>query len=311
MMRKILLGTLLLAMTTGCGARMAAADGSERGGGMFGLRSMMGAFSDDDGGGDVKLPAGVRVERDISYGPDPKQRYDVYRRAGSERAAPVIVMVHGGAWMYGDKASGGIVNNKVARWVPKGYVFVSVNYPLSPQANPVEQARNVAKAMAQIQSTASSWGGDPDRVLLMGHSSGAHLVALIAASPAIAEEAGVKPWLGTVALDSAAMDVPSIMNRRHYRFYDKVFGDDPSLWRRASPIDQLSGKPRPIMLVCSSERDDSCPQANKFAAKIDALGGKVRVYPVALKHKQINENLGTDEAYTGAVETFMRTLGLP
>lgn len=257
----------------------------------------------------IALPPGVRVERDIAYGPDASQRIDVYLPPHPASAA-VIFMVHGGAWMVGDKASVNVVENKMKRWVPEGFIMVSVNYPLSPKADPVEQAHDVAKALAFAQSKAKSWGGDPARFVVMGHSAGAHLVSLLGADPSIATREGAKPWLGTISLDSAAYDVPRIMEARHYRFYDRVFKNDPDYWRKASPIYRISPEGAPMMLVCSSERQDSCPQARSFAEKMSAKGRKVTVFPVALTHPEINKTLGLPGEYTDAVNSFLRSLGV-
>jgi arylformamidase len=261
--------------------------------------------------GSVALPPGARAERDLAYGSDPQQRLDVYLPANASKA-PIVLMVHGGAWMIGDKGNRGVVPNKVARWLPRGYIFASANYRMDrSRPNPLQQADDVARALAFVQQKAASWGGDPARVLLMGHSAGAHLVALLAADPHIAERQGAKPWLGTVPLDSAAYDLLPLMERRHFRFYDRVFGSDPKVWQDNSPYHRLNGTPGPLLLVCSSKRDDSCTQAQRFAAKVSATGAKVSVLPMALNHGQINGQLGLPGAYTEQVEAFMKSLGLP
>lgn len=255
------------------------------------------------------LPESVAVRQDLAYGADPAQRVDVYLPR-APRAAPVLFMVHGGAWMLGDKAHGGVVANKVGRWVPKGYILVSVNYRLSPP-EPLQQARDVAKALAFTQREAGGWGGDANRIVVVGHSAGAHLVALLAADPQLTTAEGARPWLGTVALDSAAYDVEEIMRGRHFRFYDRVFKDDPAYWRSASPLHRLTTTPRPLLAVCSSQRRRSCPQAQAFARKVTALGGRAEVLPVAKSHKEINHELGLPGPYTDAVEAFIRSLGMP
>jgi acetyl esterase/lipase len=260
-------------------------------------------------GGAAAVPSGADVRRDIAYGNDPAQRLDVYSLPGAHNA-PVILMVHGGGWRLGDKASSRVIENKVGYWVPKGYIFVSVNYRFSPQANPVEEANDIAKALAFAQAQAVSWGGDSARFVLMGHSAGAHLVSMLAADPAIAAKAGAKPWLGTVSLDSAAYDMVSIMENRHFCLYDDVFGSDRSLWAAASPTLIIKAAPAPMLLVCSTRRSDSCSQADAFATKANGLGGKVIVLPEDLTHMQINANLGAAGDYTDKVEAFMRALGL-
>ena len=208
----------------------------------------------------LHLPAGVRRIADVAYGTDPRQRFDVYLPEAPLAAnAPLIVMVHGGAWMIGNKAMPQVVENKAARWVTRGAVLVSVNYRLVPQVGPLDEADDVVHALAKVQQLAPSWGADPQRLVLMGHSAGAHLVALLGASPSLAQRAGATAWLGTVALDSAALNLPALMQQRHARFYDRVFGSDPALWRAASPYDALGAGAPPLLLVCSTQRGDgSC-----------------------------------------------------
>ena len=261
---------------------------------------------------EAALPPGASVQRDIAYGIDAAQQLDVYRPADA-KDAPVIVMVHGGAWITGDKGLASVVKNKVAHWVAKGYVLVSINNRLLPQAGPIEQAEDVARALAFVQGHAASWGADAAKLVLMGHSAGAHLVALVTADLSFAARAGAQPWRGTVALDSAAFDVTKIMKDRHPGFYDQAFGADPGYWREASPLLRLNDKlSAPLLAVCSSQRRNSCPQAEAFAARAAALGGAlVKVLPLDLSHSEINDLLGEPSAYTSDVQAFIESLGLP
>ncbi len=264
----------------------------------------------EDGGdtaGRIVLPPAARLIRDVAYGPDERQRMDIYlpRQAVG---APVILMVHGGAWRWGDKSVAGVVENKMSRWVSQGFIFISTNYRMLPKANPLEQAQDVAAALATAQGKAIGWGGDPAKFILMGHSAGAHLVALLTASPALALESGAQPWLGTVALDSAALDVVQIMEAQHYRLYDQPFGSAPAFWRTVSPFHQLAANARPLLAVCSTRRNDPCPQARKFAEKAALLHVQVRVLEQNLSHGEINQDLGLEGAYTEAVEGFMGSL---
>jgi len=260
----------------------------------------------------LRVPAGVRRIADLAYGADPRQRLDVYLPdAPLPPHAPVIVMVHGGAWMVGNKALPQVVENKAARWVPRGTVFVSIGYRLVPQVGPLEQADDVAHALAEVQRLAPKWGADPERVVLMGHSAGAHLVALLGASPALAQRAGARPWLGTVALDSAALDLTALMRQPHARFYDRVFGKDPALWPAASPTEQLTAGAPPMLLVCSTQRvDGSCAQSQRFAARANARGVRASVSEQDLSHLEINATLGLPGQETDAVQAFFDAIGL-
>ena len=256
----------------------------------------------------AQLPPGVRVIRDIPYGGDPAQRMDVYLPAQGAARAPVIFVVHGGGWRRGDKAMASVVQNKVARWVPRGFVLISTNYRMLPGARPIEQARDVARALAFAQARAAGWGADRDRFVLMGHSAGAHLVGLIAAEPALAYDQGALPWLGTVSLDSAALNVVAIMQGPHLPLYDDAFGSDPAYWRAASPLQQLKTRGAPFLAVCSTRRQDSCPQAHNFVDKAHSLRMRGEVVGEDLSHREINENLGLPSDYTAQVEAFLATL---
>jgi acetyl esterase/lipase len=253
------------------------------------------------------LPPGTRVLRDVHYGSGVLQTFDVYAPADA-RNAPVIFMVHGGGWRRGDKTARGVVQDKVSHWAPRGIIVVSVDYPMLPDTPPLQQARDVAMALATAQRDAPQWGGDPRKFVLMGHSAGAHLVALISAEPDLATSEGTLPWLGTVALDSAAYDVATIMQAPHFRLYDEAFGSDPANWAALSPIVQLQAKIAPFLAVCSSLRSDSCPQAGAFAAKARRLGSRAQVLPEAMRHGEINEALGQSSAYTSAVDGFLASL---
>ena len=277
-------------------ARFGAGDGDEPA-----------AQDDDEGSGGPQFdpPEGIGVERDLAYGEHPAQRLDVYR----PRTAPnggVIVLVHGGGWRRGDKAGQRLVRNKVSHWVGRGWILASINYRLLPDAGPVVQADDVARALGFIQDRCAAWGADAASCVLMGHSAGAHLVALLAADGAIAGRQGARPWMSTIAIDTAAYDLVALMQARHFGLYDEAFGADSQYWREASPMHRLQAPPAaPLLMVCSSRRDDACGPAQAFAGCIQALGGQARVLPVDLGHFEINRQLGLDPAYTAAVDAFL------
>ena len=264
---------------------------------------------DDGASGRADLSAGVKVIRDVSYGAHPRQKFDVYLPQLAYAEMPVILMVHGGAWAFGDKAARGVVQNKVAHWVDRGFIFISMNYRLLPDTMPLQQANDVANALAVAQSLSSRWGGDPHQFILMGHSAGAHLVSLLAASPTLSGNVKVLPWLGTIALDSAVYDLTTIMAAKHYRFYDSAFGDQPANWQANSPLQLLDTVGAPFLAVCSTIRPDlPCQQAGNFVARAKALGRQAQQLPEALSHKEINEQLGAENGYTAAVDQFIASL---
>jgi acetyl esterase/lipase len=259
----------------------------------------------------LALPPGATFLGDVTYGSASSQIMDVYLPPNPHNA-PIILMVHGGGWSIGDKTSSDVVVNKANHWLRKGYLFISADNRLLPAAGPLEQAQDVAKALSVVQAKAAAWGADPNRIVLMGHSAGAHLVDFLSTSPSLVAGQGAKPWLATISLDTATLDLVETMQRPHYRLYDNAFGADPEYWNQNSPMQQLTRTPMPMLLICSTIRPDHpCPQAERFAAKAKSLGGRATVLPQNLSHMQVNANLGLPGAYTDAVDAFLQKLGLP
>lgn len=256
----------------------------------------------------LPVAAAEKSYRDVSYGTDNDQKIDIYMPSEGRKNAPVMVMVHGGAWATGDKSNDNVVKNKIAHYVPQGYIFVSVNYRLVPEVYPVDQANDVALALKYVQNKMREWGSSPGNMVVMGHSAGAHLAALISAD---IDDYGLTPWRATVVLDSGALDLEEVMRDDPSSLYRNAFGTDSSYWRAASPEAQLDSGMPPYLLVCSSKRATQCEQANDFASEVRAHGGSAQVLPVALAHAQINKKLGQNNSYTDAVDDFLEARNLP
>jgi len=252
---------------------------------------------------------------DVAYGPDPLQKLDVYASARGGKA-PVLVMVHGGGWKRGDKIQGAALQNKVPYYTGKGWVVVSINYRLTPQVTPLEQAQDVAAALVHVQRQAPHWGGDGNKVVLMGHSAGAHLVTLVTADARERLATQAAPWLGTVSLDGAGVDIEASMRdgvsgRLLQNIYRDAFGNDPALWRAVSPMAQLRPGAYPMMMVCSTSRPDQpCAPTQAFVDKARGLGVQASLLPVRLSHSEVNADVGLDNALTRAIDRFLVGLGV-
>lgn len=254
------------------------------------------AFADD-----------FKLVKDIAYGNHDKQALDIYYPSDPVLDAPVIFMVHGGAWRIGDKASKSVIKNKVKHWVPKGFIFISVNYRMLPDTGPLEQANDVAKALQYSQKHIANRGGSSKKFILMGHSAGAHLVSLVSVRKKA--DRNTEPLLGTIALDSAAFDIENIMRSSPRRFYKKAFGNNPDYWKQASPIHNLDNEIAPFLAICSSKRkDDSCSDARRFVQLAKAHGSEALTLSIGLSHRGINTELGKDQHYTQKVDAFLQTL---
>jgi len=239
-------------------------------------------------------------ETDLAYGPDPLQKLDVYRPPNTMPGdkLPVILMVHGGGWdnTLGDKANAGVIDNKAAHYVPKGYVVVSMNYRLYPQVTPLEEQQDAAYAFAFVQKMK---GVDPKRVGLMGHSAGGTNVAVAGASM-------VKPaWI--VCLDAGTLDVQDSVNKAAKIGSDLMvpFGTDESKWPAMSPMDCVQGLTGPWLLAVGNRSPASVKQTQAFAARVQQFGGKATVQQFDLSHGDMDAQVGLPGPLTDAIDKFI------
>jgi len=238
----------------------------------------------------------------FSYGKDPQQTLDVYppvltKGVKASAAAPVLFVVHGGGWRRGDKSYPQVFKNKVDCWCAMGWMVICIDYRLGidtdPRIDPYEMATDVAKALAFAQGKARSWGGDPDRFMLMGHSAGAHLVALTITAAELFRNAGARPVLGAVLLDSAAYDVVDIMEKPHVSLYDQAFLDKPMYWRKVSPQARMRAKTPSLLIVYSTKRGEGdMDHAEAFCELAKKYRTDATLLPVDLKHGELNSLLG-------------------
>jgi acetyl esterase/lipase len=124
-----------------------------------------------------------RVERikNLPYGDAGKRNLlDVYRPRGAERGtpAPVLLQIHGGAWVIGDKSQQGLP--LMLRMAKKGWVCVAINYRLSPKATWPDHLVDCKRALAWVREHIAEYGGDPDLICVTGGSAGGHLAAMTA-----------------------------------------------------------------------------------------------------------------------------------
>ena len=200
---------------------------------------------------------GYIAYRDQAYdtlpGMDPNLlSIDIYMPMGATQPLPTVVYVHGGYWNAGDKAH---VGSKADLFTKAGYVFASANYRLSPDPPDTAavdavrhptHARDVAHAIAWLHRNAAPYSIDTARMLLIGHSAGAHLVDIVATNPRFLDEAGLSLHAirGTCSLDAGVLDVPwELYQARNLPVRSipllNAFGKDTALWIDASPLRQV------------------------------------------------------------------------
>ena len=120
----------------------------------------------------------LTIISDVAYGPARRNRLDVYRPNRAAGPLPVVLQVHGGAWVLGHKAQQALP--LLHRLASHGYVCVSINYRLAPKSKFPEPLVDVKRAIAWVRDHIADHGGDPDLIILTGGSAGGHLVSLAA-----------------------------------------------------------------------------------------------------------------------------------
>ena len=256
-------------------------------------------------------PAAGTVEH--AFGADPKQRIDLVRPAGVAKA-PVLLFIHGGGWSIGDKAHAA---PDKARWANgQGWAFASTNYRLVPQATVEQQAADVASAIAWLRSNAASQGLDPDRIVLMGHSAGAHLAALVGTDPQYLKAAQVPMAAikGIVLLDGAGYDVPTQASAEMNLvkpMYEAAFSTDPKRQAALSPTRHAAAPNVAGWLILPIERrQDSHAQSQGLASALTKAGAHATVVAIpGESHSSLNKGLGTSGDFaTQEIERFMASL---
>ncbi len=258
----------------------------------------------DTGATQPRLTEGVSIGGGLKvniYTPEGKGRgfFAIFRKK-----APVIVYVHGGGWIKGTRA-------KVYRLPQfaseRGYMLVSVDYRPVPQTTIDGQLADVTRGIKWVQRNIARYGGDPKRIVIMGHSAGSHLVALVAA------RGTVKGLKGVIPNDVQAYDMIAYGGMRGDlpRVYAIAFGDNPVNWARWSPVTYVrrAKKLPPFLIMYSGGKiaDRRRTLSRGFAAELRRRGTSVTLFDGSrYSHGQIMSRIGTSPDVTRAVERFLR-----
>jgi acetyl esterase/lipase len=191
---------------------------------------------------------GVRIARDIRYGAAEPNLLDVFMPETSSPNRPVLVFVHGGAFVAGDKRGpGSPFYDNIMLWAVKnGFVGVNVNYRLAPQSPWPAAAEDLSAAMGWVTANVAARGGDPARIYLMGHSAGATHVGTYVSHP---EFWGAKgSGLAGAILVSGLYDLTSMPLTGGPSAY---FGTDPALYAERSSLNGLLKTKTPLMITAA------------------------------------------------------------
>ncbi|MFL6279249.1 MAG: alpha/beta hydrolase [Vicinamibacterales bacterium] len=259
-----------------------------------------------------------RVTRDIPYATaHERQVLDVYAPVGAKNL-PVVFWIHGGGWQAGNKS---MVALKPKAFMDAGFVFVSINYRLLPAVDMATLTGDVASALGWVHKNIATHGGDPNRLLVMGHSAGGQLAALMCTDDRYAKAQGFSLMMikGCVPVDADTFDIPAIIEMAETRArvhhlplptygHRQKFGDDPAKHRDFSAVTHVApnkGIP-PFLILHIAGNPDTTAQARRLAAVLQAAGISAKVVGRDTTHESLNDSIGVpDDPVTKEVFAFV------
>lgn len=260
------------------------------------------------------------VKRDIPYtkNADKLQTLDVYSPSKA-KGLPVVFWIHGGGWQTGDKSE---MHMKPQVFNGKGFVLVSTNYRLLPNVDMATLTRDVAKSIRWVHDHIAEHGGDPKRLLIMGHSAGAQLAALLCTDESYLKAEGLSFAIikGCVPVDGDTYDIPAMIEVAETRqrlhglplpkFGHRIkFGNDPEKHKAFSAVTHVAknkGIP-PFLILYVANHPDVTAQALRLGNVLKAADIPVTLFGAKdTTHTRINADLGrSDDPATVALFAFV------
>lgn len=259
--------------------------------------------------------------RNVPYGEAGRRNHlDIWKRPDlpADARAPVLLQVHGGAWVVGQKE--GQAHPLMAHLAERGWVCVTINYRLSPRATWPDQIVDVKRAIAWTKANIADHGGDPDFIALTGGSAGGHLASLAALTPGLADfQPGFEELDTSVAVAVPFYGVYDFTDRHgganrdleallHRRVIKTSLVDDWHRWDQASPMSHVGPHAPPIFLLHGTN-DTIVPveQARAFASMLRTGSRQPVVYAELPRAQHAFDVLPSVRAHhtAHAVERFL------
>jgi arylformamidase len=250
-----------------------------------------------------------------------RQMLDIYTPENA-RNLPVVFWIHGGGWQAGDKTDVGV---KPRAFTEHGFVFVSTNHRFVTRVEMGEVIRDVARALGWVNRKIAAYGGDPRRILVMGHSSGGQLAALLCTDERYLQAEGLTfdQLKGCVPIDGDTYDIPAIITTAEIRqtvhglplpeFGHRVkFGNDPKKHQEFSAVTHIvKGKGIPPFLILHvAGHPDVTAQGLRLASALRTAEVPVTIHAAReTTHNRINSELGqADDPATRELFKFLEPL---
>lgn len=216
--------------------------------------------------------AEARVARDEHYGPDSRHRLDVFEPSAQRLSSPrpVLVFVHGGAFVAGDKRTGtSPFYDNVMLWAAKNNIVgVNMTYRLAPRNTWPAAQEDIQLALNWVRQNVAKWGGDPARIYLAGHSAGAAHVALYLGNPVFHVVPG--GGLAGAIMLSGLYHTPTAQVNPPLQAY---FGKEPALYSGRTALPGLLSSRVPLMITTAElDPQDFHNQAKEAQAALCRTG---------------------------------------
>lgn len=235
--------------------------------------------------------AQVRVQKQMNYAgnTDEANTLNIYHKKGNQQNQDVIIFIHGGSWSSGKKETYWWLGRNLAK---KNIVTAVINYPLAPNATYKEMAMASAKAVKWVKDSIANYGGNPNRIFLMGHSAGGHLCELINADPQYFAQVGLsKPIKGVILNDAFGLDMEEYLTKAEkdtvYKDFLRTFSAEPKTWQAGSPLFYVKNISNPHLIFygsktyeaiqLQSERIFKTLKAQTVPAQLQVIDGKKHV----------------------------------
>lgn len=225
--------------------------------------------------------AGIRITRDLAYGPDARHKADMYQPEG-KAGVPVAVFIHGGAYVRGERdISPEVYGNVATYFARQGMLGVNATYRLAPATQWPGAAEDVGALVRWLRANAARFGGDPNRIFLIGHSAGATHVATYAYLKSLQPAEGT--GIAGMVLMSGRYHFDPNPNDPNLKNFQAYFGTDAAQYPARSPVTHVKAAAAiPTFLVISEydnpdldtqgalllaalcERDRACPRFTRM-----------------------------------------------
>ena len=236
----------------------------------------------------------------LGYGASPRQRIDIYsyqvpgkandglvnpvsaaRAADEPKLKPVVIFFYGGSWTYGSRQDYSFV---AKAFLDQGYVVAIPDYRLSPEVTYPVFLQDSAAAVKKVIDTAREFGGDPDRIVLMGHSAGAYNAAMVAMDKRLLSDSDRRHIRGVIGLASPVNFLPIQLPEARVAF------NWPNTPQDSQPIEHVSSDSPPMLLMIAPHDRlvDPVINSEQLAKKLQNAGVYVRLEQYELPLRLIN-----------------------